>query len=64
MTSEEGEGVDHMLVAVEVGQFGRFAQSEGTQVGEPLSTTLPYGSGDAPTRKRKHNKYIDPLHTE
>lgn len=29
MTSEEGEGVDHMLVAVEVGQFGRFAQSEG-----------------------------------
>jgi len=39
MTSEEG--VDHKFVAVEVGQFGSFAQSEGSQVGGPLSTTLP-----------------------
>ena len=54
MTSEEG--VDHMFVGVEVGQFGSSLKAKESQVKGPLSTTLL-------TCMQKHNKYIDPLHT-
>ena len=52
MTSEEG--VDHMFVGVEVGQFGSSLKAKGSQVKRPLSTTLQI----CHTRKSTYIHYI------
>lgn len=63
MTSEEG--VDHMFVAVEVGQFVRKFRSK-RRVPPKWGILCPppcLCSMHAYTQYLKHNKYIDPLHT-
>lgn len=54
MTSEEG--VDHMFVGVEVGQFGSSLKAKESQVKEPLSTTsLIYAKAQQVHRSTTYN---------